>query len=94
MAILIDGPQRMVGKLPGLRFYNIGIRSGSGGILCHNHITRYLEQDIASMHETNGSPLYYVGNFGEIVFLIADCLIALFFVTRGIMNAWKATWGR
>jgi hypothetical protein len=58
------------------------------------HITHYLEQDIASMHETSGSPLYYVGNFGEIVFLIADCLIALFFVTRGIMNAWKATWGR
>ena len=58
------------------------------------HIAHYLEQDIASMHDTNGSALYYVEKFGEIIFLVADCLIALFFVTRGIMNAWKATLGR
>lgn len=58
------------------------------------HIAHYLEQDIASMGETNGSALYYVEKFGEITFLAADCLIALFFVVRGIKNAWKATLGR
>jgi hypothetical protein len=58
------------------------------------HLAHYIEQDIASMHETTGSALYYVERFGEIAFLIADCLIALFFVTRGMKNAWKATWGR
>ena len=58
------------------------------------HIAHYLEQDIASMHETTGSALYSVEKSGEIIFLITDGLIALFFVTRGIKNAWKATWGR
>jgi hypothetical protein len=46
------------------------------------------------MHETTGSALYSVEKSGEIIFLITDGLIALFFVTRGIKNAWKATWGR
>ncbi|HXR34457.1 MAG TPA: hypothetical protein VN754_00820 [Candidatus Binataceae bacterium] len=55
------------------------------------HVAHYLEQDIASMNDPNGSALYYVEKFGEIAFLIADCLIALFFVIRGIKNAWNVT---
>jgi hypothetical protein len=43
------------------------------------------------MNDPNGSALYYVEKFGEIAFLIADCLIALFFVIRGIKNAWNVT---
>jgi len=57
------------------------------------HITHYLERDIASMQDPSGSALYYVEKFGEIIFLAADCLIALFFVIRGIKNAWNATMG-
>ncbi len=57
------------------------------------HMTHYLERDIASMQDPSGSALYYVEKFGEIVFLFADCLIALFFVIRGIKNAWNATMG-
>jgi hypothetical protein len=79
-----------------LAFVSIMLEFVLGAVIFYAimHIAHYLEQDVASMHETNGSPLYYVGNFGEIVFLFADCLIALLFVTRGIRNAWKATWGR
>jgi hypothetical protein len=57
------------------------------------HITHYLERDIRSMQDPSGSALYYVEKFGEITFLAADCLIALFFVIRGIKNAFKATMG-
>ena len=55
------------------------------------HISHYLERDIASMQDPNGSLLYYVETFGEVAFLAADCLITAFFVIRGIKNAWNAT---
>jgi hypothetical protein len=48
------------------------------------HIAHYLERDIASMQDPSGSAVYYVEKFGEIIFLAADCVIALFFVIRGI----------
>jgi hypothetical protein len=52
-----------------------------------------LEVAVGYFHEPVGSFLYIVAKGGEAVLLIADCLIAIFFVTRGIKNAWNATWG-
>jgi hypothetical protein len=51
------------------------------------HVVHYLEKDIVLMNDPSGTALYYVERFGEIIFLAADCLIALFFVIRGIKNA-------
>jgi hypothetical protein len=55
------------------------------------HIAHYLGQDIESMQDPSGSAPYYVEKFGEIFFLVADCLIVLLFVLRGMKNAWNAT---
>lgn len=55
------------------------------------HVAHYLEEDIARMNDPTGTALYYVERFGEVVFLLADCVIAVFFVIRGIKNAWNAT---
>ena len=52
-----------------------------------------LQYAIAFLHEPEDSFLYIVARGGKIVLLITDCLIGTLFVTSGIRNAWRATWG-
>jgi hypothetical protein len=48
---------------------------------------------IARLDDPQGSIIYWVSKGGVIFLLLADCVIGFFFVTRGIRNAWLATWG-
>jgi hypothetical protein len=57
-------------------------------------IAHVAERYVASMNDPEGSALYYVGKAGEYVLLGVDCVIGLLFVSRGIVNAWKETWGK
>jgi len=52
-----------------------------------------LEWGISLLHEPKDSFIGITAHVGEIALLIADCIIGIIFVTRGILNAWNATWG-
>jgi hypothetical protein len=51
------------------------------------HFVRLL---IGSLDDTDDIALHITVHYGEIVLLVADCLIGLMFVARGLKNAWKA----
>jgi hypothetical protein len=56
-------------------------------------LAHYLELAIARLDDPQGSIIYWVSKGGVIFLLLAECVIGFFFVTRGIRNAWLATWG-
>lgn len=56
-------------------------------------VAHFLDVAIASLGDPSGSMIYWVSKCGTAFLLFADCVIGLFFVTRGIRNAWRATWG-
>jgi hypothetical protein len=91
--LVANGPRALLDNTLAFLAITLELVLGAAVFYVIIHFAHYLEQDIASMNETAGSVLYYVENGGEIFFLGADCLIGLFFVTRGIRNAWNATWG-
>jgi hypothetical protein len=66
---------------------------GSAVFFAIVYIAHILEVAINSLHDPKGSMVYWVSQCGEIFLLCADSVIGIFFVTRGIRNAWQATWG-
>lgn len=57
-------------------------------------VAHWLKVFLDFLGEPEDSLIYGVGKAGEIVLLGADCLIGIFFASRGVYKAWQETWGK